>query len=167
MPCCGFCDGIISLPKHFFFAWLFTSLETKHNPDVDGLCFLQCETRGGHAGKLSLHNPTWQIIIHAKNLTFHNTNFSRSSFMFLTQYSIQRACDHPTTSASPNGIIKNMWGRSQAPSQNGVISIVLPLILHSPRVARLIPLEIHFTLTSRGGGKSLFWSENECTASPL
>ena len=94
-------------------------------------------------------------MIHAKNLTFHNTNFLWSSFMFQTQYNIQRACDHPTTSPGPKGSVKNIWGKKQSVSTSWHQILCSPFdsFLFPPVfswVARLMPLESHFTTTPRG-----------------
>lgn len=64
----------------------------------------------------------------SQNLDISQYELLWNSFMFQIQYSIQRACDHPTTSPSPKGSVKNIWGRNKAPSHNGIKSIALPLI---------------------------------------
>ena len=54
-----------------------------------------------------------------------------SSFMFQAQYSIQRACGHPTTSPSPKGSVKNIWGRNKGPPHHGIQSSAWSLTLSS------------------------------------
>lgn len=69
----------------FFF---FTMLEAKHNVASDGLgfplwnFFLQCWIRGGHAGKLSLHNLIWQIWYMPKTWHFTIQTFYGAALCF-------------------------------------------------------------------------------------
>ena len=95
----------IFLRVFFFF---FTALEAKHNVASDGLgfplwnFFVQCWTRGGHAGKLSLHNLIWQIWYMPK--TWH---FTIQTFM--EQLYVSSTIQHS----------KSMWSSNHLPKSQG------------------------------------------------
>lgn len=138
------------------------TLESEHNLASDSLGFprwtFSSNTRQGEAMlESSAYITSFDKYDTCQKLDISQYKLLWSSFMFQIQYGMQRACDHPTTSPSPRGSVKNMWGRNKAPSHNGIKSTALPLIPSSslcvlPSVqANVLGDSLHSV--SRGWGK--------------
>ena len=134
--------------------------QAKHNVASDGLgfplwnFFLQCWMRGSHAGRLSLHNLIWQIWYMPKTWHFTIQTFYGAALCFKHNTAFK---EHVVIQPPPQvpRVLLKIYGEKQSASTSwhpilctASESFLFPSVLSG--VARLIPLEIHFSTTPRG-----------------
>lgn len=90
--------------------------------------FLQRCTRGGHAGKLSLHNLIWQIWYMPKTWHFTIQTFYGAALCFKHNTAFKEHAIIQPPPQVPRVLLKIYGGRNKAAPHHGIKSSAHPLI---------------------------------------
>lgn len=150
----------------------FTMLEAKYNVGSDGLgfplwnFFLQPWTRGGHAGKLSLHNLIWQIWYMPKTWHFTIQTFYGAALCFKHNTAFKEHVviqPPPQVPKVPLKIYGGETKRLHIMASNPLRSLwFLPLSFCALWGGQADTLGDSLQHHSQGLGKPHLWSEKEC-----